>query len=525
MTKALGERPNLEKVVKSFVRRQDAALRGTHLPTNEELIYGMHFYGGQLESDVREFAYRSAPVAGSLGLDLLQIALVELSMSATLEGVQSLPTIFGETSVRRRRFLDSVMLRRRIYLAAWGDSEPMAMLAMEVIGAALNQLHSRPTNSVAYVDLVFRAMELLASASASESFYPYLPGNRIWHHGDPDKNLIVSRGIRKSVTRLILDEEEKDSEVNHSSDLGVTPNPQPSEAAVDRRDHGVPGIVVLPKVGNIGTSEGKVAATYAKDLIERVVPFALGQQLALATSALIAEFPHAAFEIAQLTRSLVDGMPIRIKPTIIIGGPGSGKSYFCKRFLETLGLPFTFVPFAGISDSAVIGTARRYSTGEPSLPVSTIAAHLVANPGVVLDEVEKAGTGSQNGNALDSILPMLEGVTATAYHDPYLQASADISHLNWIMTANTLGPLSRPFRDRCRIIRFPAPSLDHLDAYVSNLLPQIVADRGQSVAMFRLDAVHRGSLQSWKDGSLRTLRKMLEAIVDEHDEYGRQRAH
>lgn len=522
MRKPSPQRPDMGKVTRSFERRREAALRKVHLPTVEDLLYGMPFYGGDLESDVREFANRSVAVAGALDLPSLQVALTELSMSASLEGVDELAQVVHQasTSQRVRKFEDNVLLRRRIYLAAWGDSATLSTLAMETISAAFNQLHSPPANSEAYLHLMFRAMELLASAAASQPFETYLPGNRIWHHNDPDTNLLRERGIRKAITRLIVDEEaSKDSADSPSSifeDLGASKAPAETSSG--------PSLVAIPTIGNSKTSEGKVATSYAKEVAGLPLPLVTAKDLHSTNEALLSEFPYASAQIRTLLESLTEHRPIRFRPTIIVGDPGSGKSHFCRRLMEALGLHYTMVPFAGISDSAFIGTARRYATGEPSMPVSTIVAHKIANPGLILDEVEKAGTGNQNGNALESMLPMLEGVTASAYQDPYLQARVDIGHVNWLMTANSLSPLSRPFRDRCRIVQFPSPTKEHIGTYVSNILPLLARDRGQPVEMFRLEAPHWESLQNWTDGSFRTLRKMLEAIIDEHEIHGRRSA-
>src|SRR5690606_19316908 len=110
------------------------------------------------------------------------------------------------------------------------------------------------------------------------------------------------------------------------------------------------------------------------------------------------------------------------------------------------------------------------------------------------------------------------------YQDPYIQAPVDVSHVNWIMTANALSPLSRPFRDRCRIIEFPKPRSEFLATYVANILPKLAKDRGQPAEMFRLAPAHLESLTNWTDGSMRTLIKMLRSIVDEHEAYGRRMA-
>src|SRR3546814_7088270 len=55
------------------------------------------------------------------------------------------------------------------------------------------------------------------------------------------------------------------------------------------------------------------------------------------------------------------------------------------------------------------------------------AARKVANPGIVLDEIEKAGTSRHNGNLLDALLAMLEPETSAQWFDRYLEAPVNLS--------------------------------------------------------------------------------------------------
>ena len=100
-----------------------------------------------------------------------------------------------------------------------------------------------------------------------------------------------------------------------------------------------------------------------------------------------------------------------------------------------------------MSDSALGGTPRRWATGEPSLPVEAIRRHLSAGPAIILDEIEKASSNRHNGALADVLLGMLGRETASAYHDPYVEAEVDLSQLNWLMTANEVETLHAPLRD------------------------------------------------------------------------------
>jgi hypothetical protein len=82
---------------------------------------------------------------------------------------------------------------------------------------------------------------------------------------------------------------------------------------------------------------------------------------------------------------------------------------------------------------------------------------------------------THNGNLLDSLLGLLEARSAKRWHDPYVEAAVDLSHVVWIGTANTLNGVSGPLRDRCRIVQFPEPGPEHLEILAPKLLAKTCA--------------------------------------------------
>jgi ATP-dependent Lon protease len=138
-----------------------------------------------------------------------------------------------------------------------------------------------------------------------------------------------------------------------------------------------------------------------------------------------------------------------------------------------------------------------------------------ASPGIVLDEVEKAGTNRFNGALADVLLGLFEPQTAKAWFDPYIQASVDLSHVVWLATANGLEGIPIPLRDRCRVLRFPNPTTAHLPAIASHLLKALVIERGldQRWAL-PLDAVELAELTAaWPGGSIRALGRLIEGVL------------
>ena len=154
---------------------------------------------------------------------------------------------------------------------------------------------------------------------------------------------------------------------------------------------------------------------------------------------------------------LVGRRTIRLRPLLLVGEPGGGKSRFVRRLAEILNVG-CWRTDASRSDGAVFGgTDKRWHSAEACHPFLAIARAKHGNPLVLIDELEKAGTRSDYGRFWDCLLGFLEPETAARYPDPALQVPLDLSHVSYIATANSLDPLPSPLRDGFVIVTFPKP--------------------------------------------------------------------
>jgi len=149
--------------------------------------------------------------------------------------------------------------------------------------------------------------------------------------------------------------------------------------------------------------------------------------------------------------------PFRMAPLLIEGPPGIGKSRFVADLAAALEVPILPISFAGQSDSrALLGTARGWSSANPSSIVDLILRCKRANPIVFIDEIEKS-TPSNNGDPLAAILTLIEPETAKRFHDPFLSTEVDLSNVTWIAGANSLRGLPSPILSRFHVIKVEAP--------------------------------------------------------------------
>jgi ATP-dependent Lon protease len=256
-----------------------------------------------------------------------------------------------------------------------------------------------------------------------------------------------------------------------------------------------------------------------KSVINTALPLIEAPPLREVRNALVFEFPYAVEVIDFALADLVGRVTVHLRPLLIVGESGGGKSRFARRLGETLGLN-VWREDASRADGAVFGgTSRRWYSAEPCHPFLAVAQGKSANPLVLIDEIEKAATRSDYGRLWDCLLGFLEPETNARYPDPALQTNLDLSQVSYIATANSLDPLPSPIRDRFRVVTFPNPLADDLDALLPAVIANLARERGLDERWVpSLDGLERAAVaQHWRGGTVRRLRRIVEAILRQRD--------
>jgi ATP-dependent Lon protease len=171
--------------------------------------------------------------------------------------------------------------------------------------------------------------------------------------------------------------------------------------------------------------------------------------------------------------------PLRLPPMLLVGPPGIGKTRMARRLADALGLAFAWLGLGGSSDARELaGTARGWASTHPAWPVDRIVALGTPNPLLLLDEVEKVATTRHAGHAHDALLGMLERETARGYVDECVGGPVDLSHVSWVLTANSTGGLPAPLLSRVAVVSLPPPVPEDLPAILAAVLGDIASERG-----------------------------------------------
>ncbi|MDE5460248.1 AAA family ATPase [Bradyrhizobium sp. CSS354] len=256
-----------------------------------------------------------------------------------------------------------------------------------------------------------------------------------------------------------------------------------------------------------------------KGIVNVAMPLVEAPPLHVVRSALLFEFPYAAEVIDFALADLVGRPTVRLRPLLFVGESGGGKSRFARRLAELLGVNVWRTDASRADGAAFGGTDRRWYSAEPCHPFLAVAQGASANPLVIIDEIEKSATRNDYGRLWDCLLGFLEFETNSRYPDPALQTNLDLSHVSYVATANSVDPLPSPIRDRFRVVRFPNPTSADLDALLPAIIADLAKDRGLDTHWVPpLDGTeHIAAAQSWHGGSVRLLRRIVEAILRDRD--------
>jgi hypothetical protein len=498
-----------QRRMKAFRRRSKAAEAGVHLPTYAELLRGSPFMGEALRQDAQAFAERLlsriAPDTpeGWIAREKIQ-ALTLLPLSVDFRAASRALQDYAEKNSKAQEDLLECARRCELYAAAAGSSDSAfatARWAMRLGSDRLNPADEAYGFAVSGIGWMIMANDYLPAYALNDN----APEFAVKLGGYLLEKLFEERN-RRELEIKSQPKNETPAAPRDASDVAV---------AFDAVNADDPlSVVVLRALGNSDVGGGKTVAREFEQMIGKRLPLFAVPDLSKLHNALTAEFPHAEIVVDAIIDSLVGQPCIKLKPTILVGTPGCGKTAFASRIFQLLGIPSERYSCGGVSDSSLAGCARRWSTGEPSLPLSLVRRYMCASPGIVLDEVEKVGTSNYNGSLLDALLGLLEPESSANWLDPYIQGAVNLSHVLWIATANSLDGLPPPLRDRCRILPFPDPEPGHLQVLANRLLKRIVVDRGLDERWalplngIELDALGR----IWPGGSLRKLERLVEAV-------------